>query len=497
MKRISEIMLRLSSKLPKPDSWVFWLCLALLIKSFFFAYKVHIENAPHDNANYVNSFAAEHPDTPSYFLPIENLLKNGKYWGGIWEDDRMPGYGWLYLVLRLFLPFTYAANAIVLIQLALSAASVYVLAQIALMIFGRYRYFYATFGLYAISTFTSLYYHILTTESLCTSLLIFSFYFLFKHGKSLKYILLTGAFIAWCVFLKPVMAGILLLFALYILFRDLKKGRIRDLNWKYLFIFLIPFVMLDGAWAYRNYKHYNRIIPLTKTTYYSFMEKSYLVHLVKFQQCYGGSNDVTEPKSDVFFYRPRPFKMKIKVTPPPYIYTSKFNYDSLVMVRDMIHDIDHCPYSYEYKMKRGQIVSAKLDAYAASIKKEKPFLYQVRSRITMFKTYFVHSGTHNLFYKGSWELNKIELLIKVFYSFLYIIVISVGFAGIFYLLFTHFRNADYLLLSLSGLFFAFVFPLLLRMDQIRYFIPGYPIFLLFAVYLLISLVNRILKISNG
>ena len=483
-------------KLPAPDSWFFWVFLALLIKSLFFIYKIHFEGVPTDNANYFNSFAVEHPDTPSYFLPIENLLKTGKYWDILWEDDRMPGYGWLYLVLRLFLPFTYAANAIVLIQLLLSAVSVFVLAQIALLIFGRHRYFYATFGLYAISTFVSLYDRILITESLLTTLWIFSFYFLFKYKRSVKYTLLTGALMTWCVFLKPVMAPVLLLFALYILLRDLKNFRL-NLNWKYMFLFLIPFMLFDGAWIYRNHKLYHRVIPLTKSVYYSFMEKSHLKPLVQFLQSYGGSFDVTEPKSDIFFLRPRAFKMKIKVTPPTYIYTSKFNYDSLIVVRDLIFDIEHYPYSSEYKDKKSQLAISKLNAYTLSIKEEKPFLYYVRSRINMFKTYFVHSGTTNLFVKGSSELNKLEFLIKVFYSALYVFVIIGGFLGIFYVVLTDLWNVNFLVLSLSGLYFGFVFPLLLRMDQIRYFVPAYPIFLLFTVYLLISLLNKVLKISNG
>jgi len=248
--------------------------------------------------------------------------------------------------------------------------------------------------------------------------------------------------------------------------------------------------MLDGAWVYRNYTHYKRIIPLTKTVYFSCMEKSHLVPLINFLQSYGGSFSVLEPNSDIFFFRPRAFKMKVKVTPPTYIYTSKFNYDSLVVVRDLISVIEFFPYSYEVKNEKEKIVIAKLNAYTVSIKKEKPFLYYVVAPIKLFIRYFVHSGTHNLFDKGSSELSKPLLLIKFFYSFLYILVMIGGSLGMLYLLFTHFRNAQYLVLSLTGLYFAFVFPLLLRMDQIRYFIPAYPIFLLFTVYLIIELFNR-------
>lgn len=499
MRQTNSKIKLIMSKLPDRKNWLFWIALALFFKTFFFVYKVCLEPDRFANTHYDKSFAAEAPDTYSYFGPIETLLKTGQYYDSQFGDIRMPGYGWLYWLLRLFLPFNSAANALVIIQLALSAISVYALAEISFIVFRRKRYFYATFGLYAISTFVSIYDHALLTESLCASSFILSIYFLIKSKESASCLLLSGLFLTWCIFMKPVIAPILLLFVLYLLLKNAQTGHgVFNFNWKRFLIFLIPFILIDGAWVFRNYEHYKRIIPLTKSVYYSASERSVLIHLYKFMQSYGGSIAIWEPGSDILFFIERTdFKTPVKVVPPQYIYTSKFNYDSLVVIKNLIKDIQTGNESDAIKNEKEQYVSARLDDYAQSIKKEKPFVYNVRSRINLFKTYFVHSGTHNLFYKGSFELNKIELLIKVFYSFLYVIVIIGGFLGIFYLLFTNFRNAHYLVLSLSGLYFAFVFPFLLRMDQIRYFVPAYPIFLLFTVYLLMSMINKIFKLSNG
>lgn len=492
MLNFPTILTTILTKLPTNRNWIFWIVIILFIKSYFFLYKVSIEESNFSNIHYTETFAREGGDTLSYFEPIESVLTNGNYF----EDFRMPGYGWLYWILRLFLSVAISLNTLVIIQLILSVISVYILAKISYLIFKKESYFYLTIVLYAISTFVSLYDHVLLTESFCTSSLIFSLYFLLKSKQSANYLLLAGLFLTWCIFLKPVMAPLLIWFALYILIKDGKiRLSISKYNWKQVLLFLIPFIMIDGAWIFRNYGLYKRIIPLTKSIYYTGIEGSYLGSLFQFMNSYGGSIVNWEPGSDISFFLPTPdyIKKKIKVTPPSYIYTSKFNYDSLVVVKELISNIVNPKISKDKKRKNEIEVITKLNVYTKSIKDEKPFLFYVLSRVKVLKTFFVHSGTYNLFLKASFELNTLEWLFKVFYSLLYAIVIIGGCIGSFYLIIKGFKNIDYILISSIGIYIALVFPVLLKMDEFRYFVPGYPLFLLGCVYILISVSTKIIK----
>ena len=263
-------------------------------------------------------------------------------------------------------------------------------------------------------------------------------------------------------------------------------------------MFLLPFIIIDGAWVFRNYQLYNRIIPLTKHRFYSSTEFTYLGHLNYILQAYGGSVALWEPDADIQFFRPKKgFKIKVKVVPPPYIYTSQFNYDSLLIVRSLIADMqDEKLDSAKHKAEEQELIY-RMDKYTKSIQDEKPFLFYVWARVRFFKTFLIHSGTHNLFYKGSSELNIVELLAKVFYSFLYVVVLIGGFAGSFYLVYLGLKNTDYLLMGTIGLYFAFVTPVVVRMDQIRYFVPGYPFFVIALIFFLLTMISFITKKSEA
>ena len=162
-------------------------------------------------------------------------------------------------------------------------------------------------------------------------------------------------------------------------------------------------------------------------------------------------------------------------------------------MRDDIKLIDSDAISQSQKKKIEQRVIARLDLYTNSIKKEKPCLYYFSSRLKVLKTFFFHSGTYNLFHKPSFELNKLELLIKIFYSLLYILVATIGFFTLFYLAFKGLRNVHFLLISSCGLYSSLVFPLVLKMDEFRYSVPVYPIFVIATTYTLITIYHKYKK----
>ena len=482
------------SYLAKPDKWQFWLLTALLIKSILFFGKTYIDS-DYPKPYYVDTrFAFSGEDSPSYFDPVENLLDQGSYK----DDYRMPGYAWIYFLLRLVFAQNMALDVLVIIQLILSALSVYLLALIAQTVFkNNQAVFYITFFLYAFSTFTSLYDHVLLTESFCTSALIIAVYFLIpKKSKEPLKLFLSGLFLTWVFFLRPVMLPLFALFMLYILYDNNKQDTKTDKPAflpsfskglvKKLFYFLLPLLIIDGVWMIRNYTYYQRIIPLTKTVYYPHIENSYLLPLFQFMNAYGGSIIWWEPGSDITFFKPLPKSVsrRTEVVPPDFIYTSQFNYDSLIVVRDMITLVENPETSEAEKKQMEAMCIQKLKHYTQSIKKEKPFVYHIRSRLRTLQSFFFHSGTYNLFTKASFELKPLELSLKIFYSLLYVFVVIFGFIGNLLLIGTglRLRKMDFLLIAGLGLYVALIFPIGLKMDEFRYFVPGYPFFLLASIY---------------
>ena len=210
MKGINLKLQQFIKLFPTPSNWKLWFVLALLVKTAVFIFKIK-EPGP-NFTDFPESFALAGGDARSYIDPIENLLANGSYF----NDYRMPGYGWLHYLLRLMLPLGNALNAMAIIQLLLSSLSVYVLALIARRLFKSDTYFYVCFFLYAISTYVSLYDYQILTESLCASSLIFSVYLLITAETNAR-LFFSGVLLTWSIFLRPIVAPVLLLFGVYAL----------------------------------------------------------------------------------------------------------------------------------------------------------------------------------------------------------------------------------------------------------------------------------------
>lgn len=474
-----------------PSKYLLWFGIALLVKVIFFLLKADVAS---DLNQYYKSIAFDGGDATSYIEPMENLIRNGEY--GIapydyqstlmvskFDDFRMPGYGALYFILRLIFEQTAALNTIVVIQLLCSALSVYVLGLIALRLFVKDIFFYVTYLLYLISTYVSIFDGSLMTESLCTSCIIFSLYLILKGGN--RNLLFAGLLSGWAIFMRPAFLPLLFIYALYLVWLYChKETRVGSGILVSLICVLGPFLLADSCWIYRNYKKYDRIIPLTKSLNYTGIDQSYLGSLFNFVCSFGGSNLHWQPGSEITFFRELSQEVKVRKygTLPDYIYTSKFNYDSLIKIRTLVRLMETDSVPLSDKLIINKILIEKLDTYTHSIKEEKPFLYHVGSRFLTLKTFFLHSGTETLFRKASFELNPLEMGVKIFYSLLYLMVAFAGFFTLIYFFFRRFRDTELLFIACCGLYSSLVFPLVMKMDEFRYFVPSYPIFTLATAF---------------
>ena len=487
---IQKILLLLRKYFLRPyHYWQFWIFLAIVFKSSLFAF--HLSQA--ESSQLIPGFIGyASVDSQSYLSPVDNLVDVGSYF----PDYRMPGYAVLYLPLRLVFEKAVACNILSILQLLLASISVYLLALTARNSFHSDSLFYLVFYLYAASSYANLFDDYLLSESLCTSSTIISVYFFsgFINNKSGNHLVASGLFLTWVIFLRPVYIPLLFLFCGILLL----NGMITKLSIKALlvclFIFLVPFTVLESCWVARNYTVHRRIIPLTQTFYYPGLEQSYLIELIDFVKSWGGDRTWWSPTAEIRWFgltednpgKSRPLEDK-NVSLPDYIFTSRFSLDSLVMIKEYLQIIDNESTSDSQRTYYTRIVKEKLVHYTQSVEEEKPFLYYVKGPLMLLIKFFVHSGTYNLFSKPYGSLSKLELMIKIFYSALYLLTLLTGTVGTLWTLVRGWNNPLAILLAGMTLYSALFFPIILRQIEFRYFVPAYPLMTIMACYFLVQI----------
>ena len=465
------------------DNWKYWLTIAIIIKVLFFIFN-YTQKLPESDGNIIYAVAG---DTWHYIAPIENFIKGGGYS----PDFRMPGYGAVYLLFRLILAEGAALNALVLAQLFLASVSVYFLALSAYHIFESKALFYGTFYAYLFSTFTSIFDIFLVPESLMTSSLIFALFYFVKgiNERKVTALFLSGALLTWCVFLKPVALPLFGLYVFILSFLWIKKHRFGYLKTlKAIALFLVCFLLIDGAWVIRNYKVYGKVIPLQKRLRYAdFDDDKILVNIMDFLKSWGGDFTWWDPKAEInwFGYLENSKNIREQIGDihlPAYIYTSKFNYSSLLKVKEYIglSRDKNLPNSEQDKFR--QLAAEELDKYTLSIRKEKPHIYYIYAPLRRLKKFLFQSGTYNLFKKTYRELNMAELAFKLSMSMLYLFVVIGGLIGMTALFLKNYTiNLKFLLAAIT-LYLIVIFPFVFRLCENRYLILAYPFMLMCAVY---------------
>ncbi len=475
MKLISNFFLK------NPANWKFWLLLAVIFKGLLFVFCIYKEY----HASKIGTWWGTSGDTNSYLWPIENLVDHGKYY----LDYRMPGYGIFYLPLYFLFPKVVAINILLAIQLIVASISNYLLALIARKIFKTDALFYLTFYLYGLSIYSNMFDETVLTESFTTSFFIISIYFFIKFFETKKviFLIIVGGLLADIIFMRPVFFPTIFFYWLILIFQFFKQ---KKSLLKFSFLLFIPFVIFESSWIIRNYVQHNVFAPFfatiakSKSSY--FYPNATDSGVCSFLQSFGGNIDYSAPNAEIRClgfgensnFNDHPIM-------PSYIYTSKFNADSVAIIRKKFETVLYdTTTTQEQKVAKLEPVYNELNSFAASIKKEKPFVYYLISPAINFKRFFVHSGTYNLFAQATNQLNLIQLGIKIFYTFFYWFVFLLGVIGIF----MQFRNLfqmkiTALMLLLVG-YTGLIHPIVLRVCEVRYFVPMFPFVTLFAAYAL-------------
>lgn len=284
--------------------------LKLLIVGFFWI--MVTENVPSDRV--IGGVFEKTNDHGVNLKPIEFLAKTGEY--KLSEDSgpysgRMPSLIFPYVVFAFFFNSKTALLLLGLTQLAFSLFSTILLFDL-LKRFVSDKVSMSIFIGFIICFMISAPFHDwdlkLNPESLANSVYITSMYFLFV-GKNKYTILLAGLFFAWLFFLRGFLGVYVLSFLIVILFRGIKEQQKTGVLIKYLFIFMLPFIVFEGSWISRNYLSFNKFIPLqsslltnndssTTNKFY----KSSMLHVRKLVASWGGETLNFYPNADILFF---------------------------------------------------------------------------------------------------------------------------------------------------------------------------------------------------
>ncbi len=487
------------SFLKDPAKLWFWIFLGILVKTLPLLFLLH--NRP--TSDMPGIWGATMDDTHTYIDPIEDFLKTGTYNPGY----RMPGYGFIFLLFRLFLPYTCACNILITFQFLLAGISVYYLALTAKHIFKDNRPFYICYYLFLISIYSNYFDGWLLTESLCCSALILSVWFFVKYYQTFKSknLLFSGLLITWAIFLRPVFLPVILVYVFILIFHKQSQTPREDKvriasqspfnSWRQtILFFLLPFLLIDGAWITFNYTRQQKIIPLTNL-YVSKADTTYERPLREFIRSWGGSADFADNTNYMLWFgfhlggMPNPKTYSVQL--PDYIYTSKFNKDSLLELKGMITSLNDSILSSARGAQYESELKEKLRIYRLSLINEKPFLYYFQAPVLHCLPHFL-LGPETKIYLKRFNLSGIlGSVSKGIFTFYYYFIIILGIAGAVTLLFKGLSKNKLILLAASiPSFTIIVHSCILRFTDNRYLMPAWAFLIICASYIIVRISGK-------
>lgn len=464
----------------KPDHPLRVLLIAIFGRSLMLIWQLSMHGLGEHGELYALS-----ADSLDYIAPIESLL-GGR---GYTPDFRMPGYGIVYLVLRLMLDSTAALNGLVVAQVLAGASSALLAAYILLRSTGSVKAFRWGFWMMLISSFVACYDRFILTETFAAFALLFSVHAWLMASAQIhrtKYLLQCGLGLAWLVFLKPVFVVLFGVFAVAVLFNaGLGTMRQRVLAFVWL---LLPFLLADAAWACRNQIANGRFQPLVPAIAPNLKAD---VHypLIELMRASGASYVWWNEGSEIRWFLGRGADSEGPCPLPRFAITKSCPIDSLQRIADLVRQRERSGAAFPDPELLTSISNA-CDHCIAAIKLERPWHYHVVARLRIARLYLAHSGTQSLMGRAWHALGPLEKVLKLGYSALYIVFVP-GAMILCLLGAKHWRRrwSDPLvpLLFLSAIL---VFPLVVRATEWRYLTTAYG---LGVIVIVAEVVSRTMK----
>gem|GEM_PF-797083 len=477
------------------DNWPVLVAIAIVVKLTFSAIGLWL----HADAGQWPMYLVG-GDTPNYIEPIENLFIEGRLITHLVEDPfflRMPGFLPLYLPLRFIFSSELTLLAIVIIQTVLSGVSVYFLSKLAFDLFGKTeRVFWLTYVTFLISTYASIYDTYILSESLSTSFTIIALYLLINHRTSLLRIVLAGALMAWCIFLKPYFIAVFVFYTAYLAWSTHEKGIKRVLP--FLVAFVLPYAIATTAWTSWNMTNTGEAIWLQKRRGHwnrLHLESNPKAHLLEYVRVFGGQYIAWDPKGLTYAFYEGP-KVALDMDRfPDAAFSSQFNRDSLALAKQHFD-------AYVSSNDSSEIISAGTRATGLLKRAREGYLSEHRldhytgARIRCFAGFFFQVGSYNIPFPPLAEQNIFQKLIKLGYACLFWIIMTLGLTRMLYSLFIDRSRIAIFLGAIPG-FVLLLFPIILLKQEQRYAVIAFTLLLPFAIDLIWIMADKIrLKLAK-
>jgi hypothetical protein len=458
-----------------------WLTIAFLLKGSMFAFFAlqFCQNYPPDSIEF--SLFISSGDTGGYYQPIEAFVNGAGYTSICRMPGLLPIYGPLY-----FLFGTLGKVPVIFLQFILGVISTYLLAISAKNIFGSLQVFYFTFFLYGLSSFVSIWDHYGYSDSFSTSFLIISFYFFtrFVNSKRAAMLLASGFFMAWSVFLRPV--NLIVIPCYFVLLLINCKGNIRSLIKNALRV-VAPCLILIACWGFYTYRVHGKPILLQapfSECYGNVLSPDHLAIRALIIALGGDFQEWSQgSRSQWFFSNKINYKQSNPFT--KYNFTSQYNFDSILNLRNKYHFLhDKNDLSEEEKKLLEADLVTTANRYHASYKSENTFRYYILNRLILVRKFIFPGRLDNLPFPKFADMSLYHKLIK----FGYLILLNfISFGGICGLILGFFKKNYYGIIPLT---FILLFTCILGFIEQRYLVPAYPFLCIYCSWFIAFLHSK-------
>jgi hypothetical protein len=412
----------------------------------------------------VNFFAIETGDSFGYYNPATELAL-GK---GYENLCRMPGVVPLYTPVAAIIGEQNAKVWMVFCQFVLSVISILILAKWARDIFKTKLVFELTLLLYTLSSFTSVFDHLMMADSLSISFFIFSLFFLNKglSQSYWKYFLYAGIFLAWSVFLRQIMLVVYPVVGLLILVNY--KG-----SWKkivsYGLIAITPLVLSIGIWSQHTLKISGKRIFLAIP-----VEDCYSTYTKEYQEAAGLLIDMgygepfwTEGSLPQWFFRSDSSALLPEL--PERHFDQAFSKETLILLRKNYRELSQLP--EEMRQLAADRLTSYIKQLRAAYKQNHQLDYYLINKLRHARVFLVPLRLENFPGPAFHEMSIFQKGIKFFYLLMFSVVAPVGLLALLLCRKQNWVERIWILFPFA-IFIALA--LVLGFVEQRYFAPIYP-----------------------
>ena len=489
-----------------PRNWYWWGFAAIMIRLILVFSRYTQEFEP-DLC--IGKYRYDYYD---YICPVENFLSHGRWF----PDLRLPGYSLIYLLFRIFLPMKSAIYSMFIFQTLIGGIASYMLARSIYEISRNKYFFLASFLFIVLNKYMYMYDGFTLTDSISQNFIAISVYFFcnFLIKNKISHLFYSGIFLGYSAFMRPanVFAFPLSIIAIYVISRrnlsDLFKKLVTFMS--FYFVMISLFILVYYANTGRIFR-----INLQQPFEHSYARKILIVHGsmclpnmkisiipgIFGEKCsemymFGALGDTIVEKDSVLYLAASGLQLRVNRDCLPglrdsenllrgyfmrCIHTSKFNVDSLVKLRVILHKMALAT-GKEFDRLRNE-ADAKLELYLQSVKDEYPLYYYFISKVKSF-TYLIING--HLISPGHSRVG--QLLAMAILLLLYKIPVCLYFVlfpvvTLLSLIRNDINMSVLMLLTLSGPLIVLSY-IVVSLPQVRYMMSAYPyIFLGVAIEL--------------